>query len=99
MVTPRVICLKQSVERLSTEVKARIENESTMGGKTILYSIAHWTYCLTFIAEYKFDKRLFDYLLYLIRDVQSLLVNCGAIEEILDEIRFYYDEANYQYMN
>lgn len=99
MSASRLDCLKGCVARLSTEITKRLEHETTINGKTILFSMAHWIYCLSFMEEFKFNRNIFEYLLYLLRDLRSLLTDCDKLEELLDEVRFYYDESNYQYMN
>lgn len=99
MSTSRIDCLRQCSEKLTKEVNNRLKTNLTVGGKSILYSIAYWNYRLAFLEEFKFDKCLFDYLVYLLHDVRNLLVDYSTLEEILDEMRFYYDENNYQFMN
>lgn len=98
MSTTRLYCLEQAVNKLNAELDERLKSNLTEGGKAFIYAIKYWSYYLSFIKEYQFDQCLFNYLQYLLCDVRNLVANYGSLEDILEEIRFYYDEHNYRYM-
>ncbi|EMS16158.1 hypothetical protein KM1_203480 [Entamoeba histolytica HM-3:IMSS] len=99
MNTKRIQDLKQLIDELQFEVNERLKTNTTIEGRALLFAIAHWAYHLMFIKEFNYDQCLFEYLLYLLKDVSSLLVNYGSLEDLLDQIRFFYDKENYQYFN
>lgn len=99
MNTKRICELRELVHRLQIDVNARLKANVTIDGKALLFAIAHWTHHLMFIKEFEYDQCLYDYLLYLLKDVSNLLVDYSSLEDILDQIRFLYDQNNYQYFN